>query len=117
AFALAGPQIVRWLGRPARRAGRRFLRLPAYLALDNIVKFPTRTSLTTIAFGGSLALIIGIGGTVKSLDHGLSTWMDSVFVFDLTISTGDLSVSAYTSGSIPSQLLDEVRHTPQAAEV
>lgn len=116
AVTLAGPQIVAWLGSPLRRAGQRCLGVPGALALDNLSQFPSRTSLTTVAFGGSLALVVAVAGTIAALDRSVTTWMDELFVFDLSAQMNDLQGTAYAAGTFPPALFDEARADPECLD-
>ncbi|HKQ49278.1 MAG TPA: FtsX-like permease family protein [Phycisphaerae bacterium] len=115
-IALAGPQLLIWFSPPIRRLARRFSNVPAFLALHNIILNPSRTSLTTIALGGSLSLIIAMASIIGGLDREISRWMDDVLVFDMTLQTNDMASTAYPSSSFPAHLLDEIRRDPECAE-
>jgi len=114
--ALIGPQLLIWISPVLRWFGARLRSVPAILALDNIVKFPSRTSLTTVALGGSLGLVVAMAALIKGLELEVSRWMDNVLLFDFTVQTNDLFTSAYPTGSFSSELLDEAKAHPQCAE-
>ena len=117
AIAISGPQLLLWMQPLFRRAGSMLSSVPAMLAIDNVVKFPSRTSLTVIALGGSLSLVVAIKATVASLNDELSAWMNQIFVFDLTCQTNDFANSALPTATIPPALFDSLRDEPQCAEV
>jgi putative ABC transport system permease protein len=114
--ALAGPQLLIWSSPLIRRLARRFSSVPSFLALHNIIQNPSRTSLTTIALGGSLSLVIAMASSIRGLDRELSRWMDDVLVFDLTIQSNDMTSTAYPASTFPAQLLDEIRRDSECAE-
>ncbi|MBK8916078.1 MAG: FtsX-like permease family protein [Phycisphaerales bacterium] len=110
---MAGPQLIKWLAAPARAAARRALRLPGVLALDSIVKFPTRTSLTLVALGGSLSIIVAMAGLVRSLEGSIRQWLEETLPFDLAVNGQPHGGSPYnTGGEYPPELLDELRRDP-----
>jgi putative ABC transport system permease protein len=115
ALALVGPALIHWGLRPIARLAGRLMPLPAWLAIDNIVQFPTRTSLTSITLGGTLALVIALSGWVVSVQADLDRWMDDVFVFDLSMQLNDLSATPYPRGTIAAGVLDAVRRDPRCA--
>lgn len=118
AVGLLGPQLVKWLALPARAIGLRLLRLPGMLALDSTVKFPTRTSLTLIALGGSLSVVVSMAGLVRALEGSIRVWLDEALPFDLTLNGKEQTGSPYdTAGDFPVALRDELAEDPRALEV
>jgi putative ABC transport system permease protein len=115
-IALAGPQFLIWSTPLIRRLVRRVSNAPVFLALHNILQNPSRTSLTTVALGGSLSLVIAMASMIGGLDREISRWMDDVLVFDLTMQTNDMASTAYPASSFPPRVLDEVRRDPECAE-
>ncbi|QOJ15827.1 MAG: FtsX-like permease family protein [Planctomycetia bacterium] len=110
---MAGPQLIKWLAAPARALARRGLRLPGVLALDSIVKFPTRTSLTLVALGGSLSIIVAMAGLVRSLEGSIRQWLDKTLPFDLAVNGQPQGGSPYnTGGEYPPELIEELRRDP-----
>jgi putative ABC transport system permease protein len=117
AVAMAGPQLLLWLQPLFRRAGEELDSVPAMLAIDNIVKFPSRTSLTVIALGGSLSLVVAIKATVGTLNQELSAWMNQIFVFDVTCQTNDFAKSAFPTASMPPKFYETLKADPACSEV
>lgn len=115
-IALIGPQLLLATSPIVRRLAGRFSNVPTFLALHNILHSPSRTSLTTIALGGSLSLVIAMASMVGGLDKEIARWMNDVLVFDLTLQTNDMSSTAYPTSSFPAKLLDEVRGDAECAE-
>lgn len=115
-IALVGPQILVWLTPTARRLADRISSIPAQLAVDSIVKFPSRSSLTIFALGGSLSLVVAVTSMVGGLQHETEYWIDDVFAFDLVAQTNDMTTSAYPTGVMPAHLLDEVRRDPECSD-
>lgn len=114
AVGMLGPQLVKWIAAPVRRIGLATLNLPGILALDSAVKFPTRTSLTLVALGGSLSVVVSMTGMIGSLDRGVQSWLDEVLVFDLSVNGKEQSGSPYaTAGDYPPELLDEIAADPR----
>jgi len=112
AMALAGPQMLLWLAPLIRRGQQRVSHVPSLLALDNIVAFPSRTALTTIALAGSLSLVIAMASMTGSLERETMSWMNRVFAFDLTVQSNDMTSSAYSVGAFPPGLMDEALAMP-----
>lgn len=115
-IALIGPQILIAAGPLVRRLASRFSNVPIFLALHNMVQNPSRTSLTTIALGGSLSLVIAMAAMIGGLDREIARWMNDVLVFDLTLQTNDMASTAYPTASFPAERLDEIRRDPECAE-
>lgn len=115
ALVLAGPHVVSLLGRPLLRwSSSRGATL--FLAADSVVKFPARTSLTVVALGGSLSLVVALAGTIQSLERDIVAWMNDVFAFDLSLQVNELSASPYATGRMPGSFIDVVRRDPQCGE-
>ncbi len=115
-LALTGPQLLIWATPWVRRLAERFSSVPAHLALDNLVKFPSRTSLTVFALGGSLSLVVSITSLVDSVQRDIENWVNEVFVFDLMMQTNDPKSSAYPSGTFPGELVAQVRADSQCRD-
>lgn len=114
--ALVGPQILVWLTPAVRRLAERLTSVPISLALDNLVKFPSRTSLTIFALGGSLSLVVAVTSLVGSIQMGIDRWIQDVFVFDLMVQSNDPATSAYPTGTFPHDLVAEARAHPACDE-
>ena len=112
-LALIGPQILIWVSPLIQAIGSRLSNVPSMLALDNIVKHPSRTSLTTVALGGSLSLVIAVTALVGGLQREINRWIDSIFAFDLMVQTNDIATTAYPAGTFPNELLAEARRDPE----
>lgn len=108
-LALIGPQVLIWVSPFIQAIGARLSSVPAMLALDNIVKNPSRTSLTTVALGGSLSLVIAVTALVGGLQREINRWIDNIFAFDLMVQMNDIATSAYPAGTFPSELVTEAR--------
>lgn len=112
-LALIGPQLLIWATPLVRAIGARLSSVPLALALDNIVKNPSRTSLTIVALGGSLSLVIAVTALVGGLQREINRWIDNVFAFDLMLQMNDIATSAYPSGTFPGDLLADARNDPE----
>lgn len=114
--ALIGPQVLIWLTPFIRGYAERLSSVPLSMALDNLVKYPSRTSLTAFALGGSLSLVVAVTSLVGGIRLGIDQWIREVFVFDLMAQPNDPATSAYPSGTFPAELVDDVRRDPACAE-
>ncbi|OWY72286.1 hypothetical protein B7486_05025 [cyanobacterium TDX16] len=112
-LALVGPQILIWATPAIRALGARLSSVPMTMALESIVKYPSRTSLTIVALGGSLSLVIAVTALVGGLRREIDRWIDNIFAFDLMIQMNDIATSAYPAGTFSSELLAEVRSDPE----
>ena len=117
ALALMLPAITARGARALRDAGRRALGAPGFLGLDNVTKFPDRTSLTATALAGTLAMMVASATLVEGFRQGTRRWMDDAFPFDLAITASDFITSVYTPDTLPRQILEEVRAVPGAGIV
>ncbi len=113
ALALALPQLILWLAAPVRGLVRRACGVETWLALDNIASAPARTSLTVVAFAGSLAIVVGVAGMLLSLRTAIWKWMDDIFAFDLSVQAHPLITTAYGPASFPDTLLTDVQADPR----
>lgn len=116
-LALMLPQIILWASGLLRVLGRHVLNIEAYLAMDNIVKFPSRTSLTVIAFAGSLSILVSMWGVSAAFQKSINDWLQTIFPFDLAIQLQDLSAGAYSTATFPEPVLQEVRSDPRVDRV
>ena len=112
-LALMAPLVIIWFSNLFRFAARNILRIEGYLAVDNVVKFPSRTALTVIAFAGSLSMIVSISGTLAGFESSITRWLDSIFPFDVTLSPSDISKTAYANAAFPQSLLDKIEKHPK----
>ncbi|MBI4242554.1 MAG: ABC transporter permease, partial [Planctomycetes bacterium] len=112
-LALALPQLVIWFSNVIRAIGRTILPFEGYIALDNIIKFPSRTSLTVIAFAGSLTILVAMWGMLGSMQKSLREWQESVLVFDLSILSHNISKNLYDTAVIPDSILNEIKEDSQ----
>lgn len=106
-MALVGPQLLVWCRPVLLLVARQFSSVPVNLAVDNILKFPSRTSLTVVALAGSLSIVVAVKATIGGLQDEVNRWMTDVFVFDLTAQMNDLSASPYPLGTFSGTLRDE----------
>lgn len=114
--ALIGPQCLIWLTPLIRRLAERLPVVPLSMALDSLVKYPSRTSLTVFALGGSLSLVVAVTALVGGIQREIDQWIREVFVFDLMAQTNDPATSAYPTGTFPGELVEELRRDPACAE-
>ncbi len=102
------PQMAFWVARAARPILGRAFDIPAYLAADNISKFPQRTALTVIALAGALAMMISASAIILSFKVRGQKWMEDTFPFDCSINATDLSKSFYSGASFPETFADDI---------
>ncbi len=103
------PELMLRIGNRLRPFCRKSLKLSWYLALDNLLKFPQRTALTTVALGGALAMMLATATLVLGISRGTAEWMRDAFAFDLVVSATDLNESLYGQRSLPRELVAAVR--------
>ena len=109
AIALCGPQVTVWIAQATRPLLRRFFRVEGYLAADNVSKFPQRTALTVVAFGGAVAMMVASASIVESFDRSGTRWLDEALPFDLTLNCTDLSGSIYSQNAYEDAIVAEVQ--------
>jgi len=112
AIALCAPQVTIWLARATRPVLRRFFRIEGYLAADNVSKFPQRTALTVVAFGGAIAMMVSSASVVLSFKLSGERWMEQVFPFDMSLNCTDLTTTVYGSTAYEDAMVEEVRRLP-----
>jgi putative ABC transport system permease protein len=112
AIALCGPQVTIWLARATRSILRRSFRIEGYLAADNVSKFPQRTALTVVAFGGAVAMMVSSASLVRSFQLSSERWMEEAFPFDFSISSTDLGTALYSSVGMEDEIVEAARRTP-----
>ncbi|MDP6957702.1 MAG: FtsX-like permease family protein [Planctomycetota bacterium] len=110
------PQMILWVGSLFRFVARRTLSVEGFMAFDNVVKFPSRTALTVIAFAGSLSIVVVLWGILTSFEHSVDRWLHSIFPFDYTVQLQDLTVGAYGTGTFPESAIENVRSDPRVSE-
>ncbi|MBI3736406.1 FtsX-like permease family protein [Candidatus Sumerlaeota bacterium] len=113
AFAL--PQVTFWMARAARPILGKVFSTPAYLAADNISKFPQRTALTVIALAGALGMMISASAIVLSFKVRGEHWMRVTFPFDCSINATDLTASFYSNATFPEAMAEEINKLDQVA--
>jgi putative ABC transport system permease protein len=111
-IALMLPAVTSRGARRLREAGGRAFGAAGFLGLDNVTKFPDRTSLTATALAGTLAMMVASATLVEGFASGTRRWMDEAFPFDLAITASDFLTSVYTPDTLPRQMLEEVRAVP-----
>ncbi len=86
------------------------------MAFDKVVKFPSRTALTVIAFAGSLSIVVVMWGILSAFEHSVDQWLHSIFPFDYTVQLQDLTVGAYGTAAFPESAIEKVRANPRVAQ-
>ncbi|MFO0984921.1 MAG: FtsX-like permease family protein [Planctomycetota bacterium] len=117
AIALCAPQSTIWIARVTRPLLWRAFRIEGFLATDNLSKFPQRTALTVVAFGGAIAMMVASASLIQSFKESTRRWMDAAFPFDLSVNATDLSQSLYSTAAYRETILDEVRAARGVASV
>ncbi|MCZ6545748.1 MAG: FtsX-like permease family protein [Chloroflexi bacterium] len=106
---LALPQMTLWASLRCRRVLRGLFRIEGDLAVDNITKYPARTSLTVIALTGALAVMIATASIVGSAQTASQRWLADILPFDLSVQANDLSQRIYSSAVLPPETFEIVR--------
>ncbi len=112
-IALALPQLILAFSGLVRLLARRYLGVEGTLAVESIVQHPVRTSLTVMAFAGSLSVIVSVWGALASFEGAVSSWLTSIMPWDLTIQMRDLSAGVYSTSTFPGSLLGEMEGDPR----
>jgi putative ABC transport system permease protein len=113
--AMIMPAAILMCSRIVRAASARFVGVQVQLALDNIISFPARTSLTVLAFATSLSIVVAVSGGLLSLETQMLRWLDRTLTFDLALQTHDPLHGSYGSLGFPESVRDEVLKNPEVA--
>lgn len=111
--ALAMPALVSGGSRLLSAIAARLLRIEGLLALDNIVSFPARTSLTVAAFSTSLSIVVAISGCLLSLERQISRFVERVTPYDLVLQTEDPTLGVSMSLTFPQAVKEEIARLPE----
>ena len=106
---LAFPQVTFWVCHRGRRLLRGLFGIEGDLAVDNITKYPARTSLTVIALTGALAVMVATASIVGSAQVASQRWLRDILPFDLSVLANDLSQEIYGSAVLPPETYEIVR--------
>lgn len=102
------PQLTFWTARMARPFLGRVFRTEAFLAADNISKFPQRTALTVVALAGALGMMVSAAALVTSFKVRGERWMKVTFPFDTSINATDLKNSFFSTATFPEDLIAKI---------
>jgi putative ABC transport system permease protein len=115
--ALAMPALVILSSRALAACASRVLRIEGHLALDNIISFPSRTSLTVVAFATSLSMVVALSGLLLTLEKQIMRFVERVTPYDLVIQMHDPTLGLTTSLVFPESVRDEIAELPQVGKV
>lgn len=88
------------------------MKIEGKLAANNLMKFPGRTTLTIVAFGCALSMVVITSSVVNSFEVSLVRWFDDVFPFDLTVTAGDFSNAAYSQEALGEDVIQTIEKIP-----
>ena len=91
--------------------------LSGFLAADNVLRYPQRSSLTAVALGGALALLVTSASVIDGFRLSTDRWMRRSLPFDLSIQPAQLSSTIYSRTSLPGDLAERCAKIPGVAEV
>lgn len=115
--ALAMPAVVIASSRALSAFASGLLRIEGHLALDNIISFPARTSLTVVAFSTSLSMVVSISGLLLTLDAQIMRFVERVTPYDLVLQMHDPTLGLTTSLVFPDSVCDEVKKLQEVGGV
>lgn len=115
--AFAMPALVIATSRLLSSAAARLLRVEGHLALDNLISFPSRTSLTVVAFSTSLSIVVSVSGCLVTLEHQVMRFLTRVTPYDLILQTQDPTLGVTTSLTFPQAVKDEIAGLPEVSDV
>ncbi|HVX10842.1 MAG TPA: FtsX-like permease family protein [Pirellulales bacterium] len=115
--ALAMPALVIVGSRALGTWASRVLRVEGHLALDNIVSFPARTSLTVVAFATSLSMVVAVSGCLSTLENQVRRFVERMTPYDLVMQVHDLTLGLATTPVFSESLRDEIAELPQVGAV
>ena len=107
-IALMLPQITIWMSGALRKPLRRHVRVEAFLAADNVMRYPQRSALTVVALGGALALMVTASSIVAGFHDVTNRWLDYALPFDLSVQPARLSTTIYSGATLPLAWEDKV---------
>jgi putative ABC transport system permease protein len=85
---LATPLLALTAARVLQRSARRWLGTPARLAVDNLIRSPSRTGLVTTTLAAGVALFVQTSGFIASNESAIRTWVEQSLTGDLFITSG-----------------------------
>jgi putative ABC transport system permease protein len=118
--AMVLPLTTLGISRLARRPLGRLLRISGFMAANNILLAPQRTSLTVVALGGALGMMVATAAGVKGFERSALAYLDRVIPFDLFVAATDMTTTLYSSATYPravGERLKEVEGVAQAYSV
>ncbi len=108
-MALMLPRVTVWVSRLLRRPLRAVFRIEGYLAADNVMKYPQRTSLTVVALSGALSIMVTSASVLLSFERSATTWMETSFPWDLSVQASDLNEGFASDARLPAEVFERVR--------
>jgi putative ABC transport system permease protein len=97
ASLLVTPLIALAVARGLQCGARRWLGMPARLAVDNLIRAPGRTGLVTTTLAVGVALFVQTSGFIASNERAIRAWVEHALTGDLFITSGGpFSVSGQT---------------------
>ncbi len=85
---LAAPVLALTAARAIQRGARRWLGTPARLAVDNLIRSPSRTGLVTTTLAAGVALFVQTSGFIASNEKAIRAWVEHSLTGDLYITSG-----------------------------
>jgi putative ABC transport system permease protein len=115
--AVAMPALIIIVSRALGIWASRVLRIEGHLALDNIVSFPSRTSLTVVAFSTSLSMVVALSGLLLTLENQIMQFIERVTPYDLVLQAHNPTLGVTTSLVFPETVGTEIAESPEVAKV
>ncbi len=106
------PLITSSLARLLRPAAGWVAGIPGRLAIDSLIRSPSRTGSTIAGLAGGVALMIQTGGVIQGNESAVRSWVEDCVTGDLFVTAGGpMSASGRTipmEGSIASRIAETV---------
>ena len=112
---LLGPLAIRGLSWISARGKKTQWNVMGILAAEHIARTPGRNSVTLSALVIGLAILVGVGGMIRSFRYTVELWIDQTIMADLIVapvSWLDHSDSAESEPELPLQFVDVIQTIP-----
>ncbi|MBL8694178.1 MAG: FtsX-like permease family protein [Planctomycetes bacterium] len=115
--ALMMPQVTILASRALRAPLRAAFSARGFLAADNVLRYPQRSSLTAVAFGGALAVLVTSTAVIGALQKQTDVWLRRSLPFDLSVQPAQLSSTVYSNAALPEALPAKIAALPETQVV
>ena len=109
-FTALGAKLVRPLTRFVPGVGAR-------LAVDNLLRSPSRTGLVAAALAAGVAMSVQVAGVAASNEQPVLTWIDESITADLFVLGGDTASATSSRFALDPAIATDLRRLPGIREV